>query len=63
MEIQNRHNHAILYLAVVGAQSIRIPRNTPRELVTRALAKIPPGSHDRRRRSIRALILAGIDAR
>ena len=61
MEIQSRNGHSVLYLSR-GTQAIRIPRGTPRKSVTAALADLPPGAHNRRRRSIEALNKAGIKA-
>jgi len=61
MEIQRRSGHDVLYLSTHG-QAIRIPPGTPRERITLALKNLPPTSHDRRKRAIAALNLAGIAA-
>ena len=61
MEIQTRSGHYVLYLSTHG-QAIRIPPGTPRERITLALKNLPPTSHDRRKRAIAALNLAGIAA-
>jgi len=61
MHLQKRNGHSVLYLSR-ETQSIRIPRDVPRKSVTSALAHLPPGTPDRRQRSIDALNRAGIKA-
>lgn len=60
-EMQKRGGHNVIYLSR-GTQAIRVPTGTTACEVARALAKLPPASHDRRKRAISKLNEEGITA-